>query len=120
VSNADCSSGQATFSILTVGNEPVKVVHRGVVKRGYPIEETIRASGDAGAARSEERLELLTASAASLDPALFSVPDGYRPALPRPGGGFILSKPDTLWNRLDAYREYAAMWVNSWLRSAGY
>jgi hypothetical protein len=50
-------------------------------------------------------------SQARLDPALFEIPDGYRPALPLGAGGFDLERPDTLVNRIRAACESAAGWL---------
>jgi len=48
------------------------------------------------------------------DPALFDVPAGYRAALPYSSGGFDLSRPDTLGNRLavlwEGLRGFASRW----------
>ena len=46
-----------------------------------------------------------------LDPALFEIPDGYRPALPVGNGGFDLERPDTLVNRVRVAYENTASWL---------
>ena len=51
-----------------------------------------------------------------LDETLFTVPPGYRPALPRLHGGFDITKPDTLVNRLVSYWEEATAWTRLILR----
>jgi len=58
--------------------------------------------------------ELVEISTAPVDPALFDVPAGYRAALPYSSGGFDLSRPDTLGNRLavlwEGLRGFASRW----------
>ena len=51
-----------------------------------------------------------------LDPALFDVPPGYRPALRRWGSDFDLTRPDTLFNRATVVWETASGWVHWLLR----
>ena len=48
-------------------------------------------------------MQLIEFSDAVLDKSLVEVPAGYRPALPRLIGGFDMTKPDTIANRLAAY-----------------
>jgi len=58
--------------------------------------------------------ELVEISTAPVDPALFDVPADYRAALPYSGGGFDLSRPDTVGNRLavlwEGLRGFAGRW----------
>jgi hypothetical protein len=82
---------------------------RGNGRRGYPIEETNHLTGRYA---TNSRIELVGISESPLDEALFTVPPDYRPALPHPYGGYDLTKPDTLLNRLQAFREVAADWAN--------
>ena len=49
--------------------------------------------------------ELPEFSENSVDPSIFTVPRGYKPALPRLTGGFDMTRPDTLTNRLQSYWE---------------
>jgi hypothetical protein len=60
---------------------------------------------------------LMAQSAAPLDDALFTPPPDYRAALQRPDGIYDLSKPDTLMNRVESYRELAAAWADYLLRN---
>jgi len=98
-------------SVVRPGTPPdrVRVEHRGTARRGLPIEET--SHSDDGS--PESRVALIEISEAPLDAALFTVPAGYRAALPRLHGGFDLTKPDTLVNRLASYWEEAAAWIRS-------
>lgn len=74
---------------------------RGTARRGYAIEETTRSTS----ARSTfvETVTLLELSDQPLDPSLFEIPTDFRPALPIPGGGVDLTKPDSVANRLQTY-----------------
>jgi len=87
----------------------VRVERRGTAPRGYPIEETSRWDDDSAASR----VTLVEISEAPLDEALFTIPAGYRAALPRLHGGFDLTKPDTLANRLASYWAEAEAWTRS-------
>jgi len=81
--------------------------------RGQPIEETYRIrQGTTQTIIS--KVELVEVSEASLDDALFTVPPGYLPALPRPYGGYDFTKPDTVINRLTSYGDVIVNWANSW------
>ena len=86
----------------------VRIEHRGTAKRGFPIEEVSHSRGNGYV--STTKVELLEFSAAALDKALFTVPHGYQPALPRLTGGFDLTRPDTLRNRLQSYWEDLVSW----------
>ncbi|WP_291988168.1 hypothetical protein [Luteitalea sp.] len=74
---------------------------KGTARRGYAIEETTR--------HTEARMTYTTTvtlvdwSDAPLDPLLFELPAHFRPALPMPGGGVDLTKPDSVANRLQTY-----------------
>jgi hypothetical protein len=111
----DCWASEretALFVGLMRSEAPVPHVQfkqRGTARRGYPIEETYRIGGKYA---SVSKVELIELSEAPLDDALFTVPSGYRAALPRPYGGYDLTKPDTLMNRLESYREVAAAWAD--------
>ena len=74
---------------------------KGTAKRGYAIEETTRVTQPG--LTTVDRVELLELSENSLDVSLFEVPRDYRPALPLVRGGYDLSRPDTLANRLRVY-----------------
>jgi hypothetical protein len=81
----------------------VHVKELGTARRGYPIEEIHRTQSGTGT--SVTKLELIEFSDAPLDSALFTIPKTYRPALPLLSGGYDLSRPDTLRNRLRSYWE---------------
>jgi len=90
---------------------PPHVTVRGRVKPGVALIETDRVTGPEGA--WEQTTELVEISSAPLDPAMFDVPAGYVAALPY-GGGFDLSRPDTVGNRLavlwEGLRGFASRW----------
>ena len=48
----------------------------------------------------------------ALDPALFDVPFGYRPALPRWYGDVDMTRPDTFVNRVHFFWESATDWLH--------
>lgn len=74
---------------------------KGTARRGYAIEETIRHT-DARMTYTTT-VTLVDWSDAPLDPLLFELPAHFRPALPMPGGGVDLTKPDSVANRLQTY-----------------
>ncbi len=78
-------------------------------KRGYPIEETRRSTQN-GAQVVTDRSELIEIADTPLDDALFTPPEGYRPALPLALGGHDFTKPDTFINRLQSYGEAITYW----------
>jgi hypothetical protein len=84
-----------------------RMIRLGNGRRGYPIIETIRSSNgmfmDGAGVTVTTKLELVEVSEQVLDPALFTLPPGYRPALPRSRGGPDMTKPDTLTNRAVLY-----------------
>jgi hypothetical protein len=82
----------------------MNVEFHGDGRRGFPIEVMRRHRGEHEPAITS-RVTLIEFSEAVLDKSLFDVPKGYRPALPRLVGGFDMTKPDTVANRLAAYWE---------------
>jgi hypothetical protein len=123
--DANCEDGSGStggafiIAALHAANERVEIKQRGTAKRGYPIEETHRSGS--GQMAIGTRLELIEISEAPVDPALFTVPSGYRAALPNPYGGHDLSKPDTIENRVASYQRVIADWVDYLLgRRRGY
>jgi hypothetical protein len=74
---------------------------KGAARRGYAIEETNRLTQTGGT--NVDRVELIELSEHTLDLSLFDIPREYRPALLLVRGGFDMTKPDTLGNRLQAY-----------------
>jgi len=83
----------------------------GTARRGYTIEETVRQteSGETVVGR----VELVEASAAPLDVALFDLPSDYHPALPQLHGGYDLTTPDTLANRVQSYWDELTRWARA-------
>jgi hypothetical protein len=92
------------------------IVRRGTARRGYPIEEITRSQNERGTPTS--KIELIEFSDAPLDAALFTVPAEYRPALPDLFGGYDLTKPDTVMNRLHSYWDGVRAWADGRLRLA--
>ena len=84
----------------------------GKAPRGYPLEETTHTAETGWA--SATKVELLEFSEAPLDASLFELPAGYRPALHNPRGGYDMTKPDTLANRLEAYWDVWRDWLRYW------
>ncbi len=70
--------------------------------RGYAIEETTRVTHTGGT--DVDRVELIELAEHPLDLSLFDIPRDYRPALPLVRGGYDMTKPDALANRLHEYR----------------
>jgi hypothetical protein len=94
----------ATGYVAGPGGVPdrVNVEFRGSGRRGFTIEGTSRRSSE-GRPAMTTTVKLIELSDAVLDKSLFDVPAGYRPALPRLIGGFDMTKPDTIANRVAAY-----------------
>jgi hypothetical protein len=101
--------------VLRDGNAPdvFQFTRLRTARTGYAIEQTERST-DAGGGTAVTRTELIDASDAPLAWTVFDVPDGYRRALPLPGGGFDLNTPDTPLARLASYYEF----VSGWFRHA--
>ena len=74
---------------------------KGAASRGYVIEETTRFTQRGGT--YVDRVELIELSEHPLDLSLFDIQGDYRPALPLVRGGYDMTKPDTLANRLQVY-----------------
>jgi hypothetical protein len=110
-------AGSHTASLFVASSpaDTVQFKHRGTARRGYPIAVTDRMTG--GRRDSVRTIELIEISDAPLDDALFAPPPDYRAALQRPDGSYDLSRPDTLMNRVDSYRELAAAWADYLLRN---
>jgi len=102
-------SDSATTAYLTVGEVVgpggIRDRHhyktKGAASRGYAIEETTRFTQTGGT--DVVRVELIELSEHPLDSSLFDIPGDYRSALPRVRGGYNMTKPDTLANRLQEY-----------------
>lgn len=80
--------------------DQLNVTVHGTPRRGLAIEEEDRMSTAEGI-RSHQT-SLVGFSEAPLDVAQFEVPKGYKGALPFLSGGYDLTKPDTLMNRLSS------------------
>jgi hypothetical protein len=74
---------------------------KGAASRGYAIEETTRFTQTGR--MDVDRVELIELSEYPLDLSLFDIPRDYLPALPLLRGGYDMTKPDTLTNRLQVY-----------------
>ena len=103
-----CSDAATTAYLATgevVGPSGLRDRHhyktKGAASRGYAIEETIRFTRTGGT--DVDRVELIELSEHPLDSSLFDIPREYRPALPLVRGGYDMTKPDTLANRLQEY-----------------
>jgi hypothetical protein len=79
---------------------------------GFPIEETVTKT-EAGKS-TISKLELLEFSEAPLDGTLFQVPKGYSPAQSTPHGGYDMTKPETLGNRVQVYWAELKDWTRQW------
>ena len=103
-----CSDAATTVSFLIgeavqPGGLPDRHHHKtkGTASRGYPIEETTHFTQTGRT--TVDRVELIDLSEHPLDSSLFDIPRDYRPALPGIRGGYDMTKPDTLANRLQEY-----------------
>jgi hypothetical protein len=116
----DCrdQGDRAVFVTLasSTGDDRVHIRRLGTARRGYPIDEITRSQNERGTTTS--KIELIEFSDAPLDAALFTVPPEYRPALPGLFGGFDLTKPDTVMNRLHSYWDGVRAWADGRLRFA--
>jgi hypothetical protein len=115
---SDAASGAAylTNEVVSPGGARDRLHFKalGTARRGYPIEETVRQAETGETEVS--RVELVEASDASLDAALFDLPPDYRPALPLVHGGYDLTRPDTLANRLQSYWDELTRWASAFSR----
>jgi hypothetical protein len=102
-SDAAASAYLAAGDVVGPGGRPDRHHYktRGTATRGYAIEETIRFTRTGGTDVS--RVELIELSERLLDGSLFDIPTDYRLALPLVRGGFDMTKPDTLANRVQLY-----------------
>jgi hypothetical protein len=86
----------------------------GTAPTGFAIEETTKQIENGS--NLIGKIELLECSEAPLDSALFAVPAGYSPALRMPHGGYDMTKPDTLANRVHVYWAELQLWTRQWFR----
>lgn len=118
----DCSNGNGIGTSIAFLSTPgqledrVRIEQRGAPPRGFPIETTERHTS--GGMTTTSLTVLVSLSEAPLDPALFEVPAGYRPALPLPWGGHDPERPDTILNRARSYLEVAGSWISYAWRSS--
>ena len=85
----------------------------GTAPVGFPLEETITKTEQGKSTVS--KLELLEFSEAPLNDSLFKVPEGYSPARSTPHGGYDMTKPETLANRVQVYWAEMKDWTRQWL-----
>jgi hypothetical protein len=107
----DCreQGDQQAILIGSIAPDRVKIQQRRTAKRGFPIEQVSRdGNGDRAFTMSVELIEF---SERRVDPSLFAVPQGYRPALPTWAGGYDFTRPDTLPNRAENYWEGLTAWA---------
>ena len=105
------TSSGLSFGRLGIGNhlDRLQTKWLGKAPRGYPIEETALRT-EAGK-ETISKVELLVISEAPLNPSLFDLPAGYRPALQTGNGGADLTKPDTISNRAQYYWARLTFWL---------
>jgi hypothetical protein len=92
----------------------VQIKRLGTAPRGYAVEETSRQT--LAGRTTISKVELLDFSETPLDESVFEVPAGYSPALPTPRGGFDMTRPDTLGNRLQSYWAELTTSVQRWFQ----
>ncbi len=103
-----------SYGSLSNQRDRMQIKRLGTAPRGYPLEETSRRV-EAGRT-TISKTELLEFSEAPLDAGLFGVPAGYSPALRTGHGGFDMTRPDTLGNRLQSYWAELTTSVQRWFR----
>jgi hypothetical protein len=86
----------------------------GTAPAGFAIEEATKKTENGSSATG--RVEMLEFSEAPLDNAFFDVPAGYSPALRTARGGYDLTKPDTLANRVEVYWAELELGTRHWFR----
>jgi len=103
------------YVVATSGKrDHIQIKRLGTAPHGYVVEETNRQT-EAGRT-TISKVELLEFSEAPLDASLFDVPAEYSPALRTPHGGFDMTRPDTLGNRLQSYWANLTTSVQRWFR----
>jgi hypothetical protein len=113
-SGKDIGFLSASFAATRPRHDQVHFKRLGTAPAGFPIEETIKRTGQGN--NTISKVELLEFSESPLDDALFNVPAGYAPALRTPRGGFDMMKPDTLSNRVQVYWAELERWTRQWFR----
>jgi hypothetical protein len=115
-----CSEGSPTAFLIGQVIRPGALRDRhqyrtkGTARRGYALEETTRVTQPERP--GIDRIELIEISDRVLDPSLFEIPAGYHQALPLVGGGYDLTKRDTIVNRLQNYWDEITRMTRSVLR----
>jgi hypothetical protein len=104
-------AGVTTFIFVTLLTSGVDVRPHVQVKGNAPSRlptavEEIHTTNDGDGTTWNEKTELVELSRGPVDPKLFELPQGYRPALHTPNGGRDLMRPDTLLNRIQAWWNY--------------
>jgi hypothetical protein len=102
-----CQDASSPVGFVSVGvllgnfpapNDRLHIIRTGNLPHGYALEQTTRRTEDGRT--TEDKIVLLQFSEAPVDPSLFEIPPGYSPALRNLHGGYDMTKPDTLANRL--------------------
>ncbi len=104
----------ASFRPAGRPQDRIHVRRLGTAPAGFAIEETTKRTENGSSTTG--KVELVEFSEAPLDDALFDVPAGYSPALRTPRGGYDLTKPDTLANRVQVYWAELELWTRQWFR----
>ena len=105
------AAGWLTTSVYAPGGAELPdrylITRNGTATQGYALEET-RTKTEGGKSFST-KIELVQISENPLNPELFQLPSGYRPALHNLWGGYDMTKHDTFGNRLEQYWAEAKM-----------
>ena len=102
------------YATFTAGGRHDRIHFKrlGTAPAGFPLEETTTKTEQGKSTVS--KLELLEFSDSSLDDSLFQVPRGYSPALSTPHGGYDMTRPETLANRVQVYWAELRDWTKHW------
>ena len=114
-----CQESRSGVTVGFVAGAPGKrdrlqIRRVGTASRGYAVEETTVRT-EAGRT-TISKVELIEFSEAALDSSLFELPAGYSPALRTARGGFDMTKPDTLSNRMQSYWAELTASAQRWFR----
>jgi hypothetical protein len=106
-------SGFVYATFTTSGrHDRVHFKRSGTAPAGFALEETTTKTEPGKSTVS--KLELLEFSESHLDETLFQVPRSYSPALSTPHGGYDMTKPETLTNRVQVYWAELRDWAKRW------
>ena len=102
------------YATFTAGGRHDRIHFKrlGSAPAGFPLEETTTKTEQGK--RTVSKVELLEFSDSPLDDSLFQVPKGYSPALSTPHGGYDMTKPETLTNRVRVYWAELRDWTKQW------